>query len=60
MKVLFLVMALGLIAPACSNQSNNLAPQRQEEVDRGDVVPDDAARTPQNQNHQKNPNIIKF
>ena len=60
MRVLFLLLALGVLAPACSNQSNNQAPQRQEEVDRGDVVPDDAAKTPQNQNHQKNPKIISF
>lgn len=60
MKFLFLLLALGFFAPACSNQSNNQAEQRQEEVDRGDIAPDDAADTPQNRRQPGNPSIINF
>lgn len=61
MKTLLLLSVLCLLGVACStSQSNNEAEVETEQLNDGDVIPNEAVDTPQNQNKTNKVKAISF
>jgi hypothetical protein len=68
MKLFLCIFVLCFFSLSCSQfsetkgspQSNGDAENEAEQINKGDVVPDDAAETPQNQNNGTKPKVLSF